>query len=234
LRVGQKVGNLVRWADKRFGLVAWLVGEPRPLAGGFDVKGEKSLDWGWVCANLPRSADRALDVGCGESPVVPAMLTLGYKEVVGVDLQFPLDKHLKGPHFIQGDFNRLSLEPGFDVVVACSTIEHIGLSGRYESTEEIDGDLNAVRKIRSLLKKDGVFILTVPAGEDGVYKPWHRVYGRKRMGQLLEGFQVVKAQGYVKEPWGPWRKGGVEEAIEFPATAVRYALAQMVLRVVSD
>ena len=231
MNVGQNIGDLVRQADKRFGFLAWLHGEPRPPIGGFDIKGEKALDWGWVCVNLPSAADRAMDIGCGESPTVPAMLALGYKEVVAVDLQFPLDKQIKGPLFVQGDFNELSFEPGFDVVVACSTVEHIGLSGRYGSGEDEDGDLRALKKIRTLLNKDGLLILTVPAGKDAVYKPWHRVYGRGRMPQLLEGFQIVRSQGYVKEPWGPWRKSTLQEAIEYPSVPIRYALAQMILKV---
>jgi SAM-dependent methyltransferase len=231
MSVGQNIGNLVRQVDKRFGFLAWLHGEPRPPIGGFDIKGEKALDWGWVCVNLPRSAERALDIGCGESPTVPAMIALGYKEIVAVDLQYPLDKQLSGPRFVQGDFNELPLDPGFDVIVACSTVEHIGLSGRYESDDDADGDLTALKKIRSILRKDGVLILTVPAGKDAVYKPWHRVYGTQRIPRLIEGFEVIKSQGYVKQPWGPWRKSTLQEAIEYPATAVRYALAQMILKV---
>lgn len=228
---GRSIGNLVRRIDRQVGLLAVLSGEPRPPVGGFDLKGEKALDWGWVCVNLPKSARRGLDIGCGESPTVPAMLALGYDEVVAVDLQFPLDKQLKGPRFVQGDFNQLSLNPGFDLIVACSTVEHMGLSGRYTSVEDADGDLKALRKIKSLLTGDGLLILTVPAGKDAVYKPWHRVYGTKRIAQLLDGFRIVRSQSYVKEAWGPWRRTTLEEALEFPATAARYALAQMVLKV---
>jgi len=227
----QDVGNLIKLADKRFGLLSVLKGEPRPPAGGFDIKGEKALDWGWVCVNLPKCAKRGLDIGCGESPTVPAMLSLNYGEVVAVDLQFPLDKQLKGPHFVQGDINELPLTPGFDVIVACSAVEHIGLSGRYGSGEDVDGDLKAMRKIKTLLSKDGVLILTIPAGRDAVYKPWHRVYGKKRIQDLLSGFRIKKSEGYVKEPWGPWAKSTLDEALEFSATPVRYALAQMVLTV---
>ena len=231
MRLMQSIGNAIRVADKQFGLVSILKGEPRPPVGGFDLKGEKTLDWGWVCVNLPKSGRRGLDIGCGESPTVPAMLALGYEEVVAVDLQFPLDKQLSGPRFIQGDFNQLALNPGFDVIVACSAIEHIGISGRYGSGEHADGDLRTMEKIKTLLRQDGILILTVPAGQDAVYRPWHRVYGKERIRSLLSGFQIKKSAGYVKEPWGPWRRGTLDEALEFPATAIRYALAQMVLAV---
>lgn len=229
--LGRSIGSLIRRIDKQLGFFAVLQGEPRPPRGGFDLKGEKALDWGWVCVNLPKSAQRGMDIGCGESPTVSAMLSLGYREVVAIDLQFPLDQQLVGPHFIRGDFNQLCLKGHFDVVVACSSIEHIGLSGRYTSTEDADGDLKALRKIKAILNNDGVLILTVPAGRDAVYKPWHRVYGTKRIARLLEGFRIVRSQGYVKEPWGPWRRTTLEEALGFPASSARYALAQMVLEV---
>lgn len=231
MTIGRSIGKGIKTIDKYLGVLSFLAGEPRPPAGGFDLKGEKALDWGWVCVNLPKSARRGLDIGCGESPTVPAMLALDYEEVVAVDLQFPLDKQLSGPHFIQGDFNQLSLHPGFDVIVACSAVEHIGLSGRYTSGEDADGDLRAMQKIRTLLKKDGILILTIPAGQDAVYRPWHRVYGTGRLQHLLSGFCVRKSSGYLKEPWGPWKKVNLDEALAFPATAARYALAQMVLTV---
>ena len=231
MTLGHRIGKTIKVIDKRFGVLAVLAGEPRPPVGGFDLKGEKALDWGWVCVNLPKSARRGLDIGCGESPTVPAMLALGYEEVVAVDLQFPLDKQLSGPRFIQGDFNQLALDPGFDVIVACSAVEHIGLSGRYSSGEDVDGDLRAMEKIRLLLNKNGILILTIPAGKDAVYKPWHRVYGKKRIQDLLSGFRINKSTGYVKEPWGPWAKSSLEEALEFSATPARYALAQLVLTV---
>jgi SAM-dependent methyltransferase len=227
--LGRGVGKIIKQIDKRFGFIAVLSGEPRPPAGGFDLKGEKALDWGWVCVNLPKCARRGLDIGCGESPTVPAMLSLGYGEVVAVDLQFPLDKQLKGPKFVKGDINDLFLNPGFDVIVACSTVEHIGLSSRYASGEDVDGDLKAMQKIKTLLRPDGLLILTVPAGKDAVYKPWHRVYGKRRIQELLSGFRINKSAGYVKEPWGPWAKSTLDEALEFSATPARYALAQMVL-----
>lgn len=229
--LGRRIGQIIKQVDRQLGIIAILSGEPRPPAGGFDLKGEKALDWGWVCVNLPKSAKRGLDIGCGESPTVPAMLSLGYEEVVAVDLQFPLDKQLKGPRFICGDINELSLRPGFDVVVACSAVEHIGLSGRYGSGEDSDGDLKAMERIGRLLDKEGVLILTIPAGQDAVYKPWHRVYGKKRIRELLSGFRIKKSSGYVKEPWGPWAKSTLDEALEFPATSARYALAQMVLTI---
>src|SRR5437870_9916435 len=78
------LGNMARRLDKRFGIQALLAGEPRPPAGGFDVRGEKLLDWGFICGSLPRGPKRSLEIGSGHSPIIPAMLALGY-DVTAVD-----------------------------------------------------------------------------------------------------------------------------------------------------
>ena len=42
MAVGNAIGTLARQVDRRFGIRAWLRGEPRPPAGGFDLDGEKN------------------------------------------------------------------------------------------------------------------------------------------------------------------------------------------------
>ena len=228
MSLGPTLGTLLRGLDRRIGIRAWLTGEPKPPTGGFDLKGEKLLDWGWVCVNLPPGVKRALEIGSGESPIIPAMLALGYS-VLAVDLCTDLSKQIGGFTFVKADFNAINLDPRFDVVVACSTVEHIGLSGRYRSNEDEDGDLNAMRKIADLLNPEGLLLLTIPMGIDAVYKPWHRVYGRQRIGKLVEGFQVVKSRFLIKEPWGPWHEATLDKALDFPADVHRYALGEMML-----
>jgi SAM-dependent methyltransferase len=229
MRVGVTLGAAAKRLDSRFGILAWLRGEPRPPAGGFDLEGEKFIDWGWICVNLPRDRKRALEIGPGESPIIPAMLALGY-EVAGVDLLEDASRYLDGFRLVIGDFNEIILNEAFDVIVACSTIEHIGLSGRFGSGEDPEGDLKAMRKIASLLSPDGVVFLTIPVGVDATYKPWHRVYGRRRISQLLDGFEVVAKRFLVKSPWGPWRETSEDNALEVPADIRRYALGEMILR----
>ena len=229
MAIGRVLGTAARKLDRRFGILAVLAGEPRPPAGGFDIKGEKLLDWGFICTGLPHGPKKALEIGSGESPILPAMLALGY-DVTAVDLCADASKYLGGINFILGDFTRLDLNSGFDVIVACSTIEHIGLSGRYGSTEDPDGDLRAMAAIHRLLNPDGLVFLTVPVGRDTVVKPWHRVYGRERLPELLAGFDVMHSRFLVKKPWGPWNVATSDAALRFPVDERRYALGQMILR----
>src|SRR6202043_3648051 len=110
-----------------------------------------------------------------------------------------------GINFHCGDFVEMEHSVTFDVIVMCSVIEHIGLSGRYNSREDPEGDLKAMRKAFTLLDQAGFLFLTVPVGKDAVHRPWHRVYGQTRLHQLLEGFEVTQSRFLVKAPWGPWR-----------------------------
>jgi len=229
MAIGTSIGSVARAMDVRFGLRAWLRGEPRPPAGGFDLDGEKLLDWGWICANLPRGSNMALDIGCGESPIVATMLALGYK-VVGVDLANRLAHQIAGYKHIQGDFNQLTFDTNFDVIVACSSIEHFGLSGRYGSEEDPSADLKASQKIGRLMSPNSLLFLTVPVGRDVTHKPWHRVYGDKRLPQLLEGYEIVRERFFDKEPWGPWREVTRDFALAHPVDLRSYALGQWTLR----
>lgn len=223
------LGSVARTVDHKLGIQAFLTGEPRPPAGGFDLKGEKFLDWGFICANLPPGPKRALEIGPGRSPIIPAMLALGY-DVTAIDIASDLSKQFAGIRFIWGDFTTEMLKVRFEVIVACSTVEHIGLSGRYSSVEDPDGDLKAMRKICDLLEPDGLLLLTVPVGIDGVFRPYHRVYGRQRLGRMLEGYDLVKSRFLLKEPQGPWRAANREAALDYPGSAQRYALGEFLLR----
>jgi Caenorhabditis protein of unknown function, DUF268 len=228
MTVGSKVGAIVRGADKRFGVISFLNGEPRPPRGGFDLDGEKLLDWAWVCTNLPPGPKRALEIGPGKSPIIPAMLSLGY-EVTAIDNSIDSAGLIGGFRFICGDFGGFSSEHKFEVIIACSVIEHIGLAGRYNSNEDIDGDLKAMSRVRALLEIDGHFLLTIPIGRDAVHRPWHRVYGRERLPRLLEGFTIIKSQFFEKQPGGAWFNTTQERALDTSIDIRRYSLGQMLL-----
>jgi len=213
--------------DRRLGIRNRIRGLP---AAGFDLEGEKPLDWGWVVAHLPRSPrQHILDVGCCQSPVIPAASALGH-EVVGIDTD-RLPYEVPGVAFHQGDFLELDLgEVSFDVVVLCSVVEHIGLPGRYRQKNIPDGDLQAMEKTARLLKPDGIVILTVPVGVDMVFTPWHRIYGPGRLPRLIEGFSIESERCFVKQPGNPWRLAQRAEAMTFDGNGLSYALGQFVLK----
>ena len=226
---GVAIGRLAKSADTTLGFRAWLRGEPRPPSGGFDLDGEKLVDWGWICVNLPKGSLRALEIGSGKSPIIPAMLALGY-DVTAVDLSEDISSIFNGVKFHYGDFTEFECQGTFDVMVLCSVVEHIGLSGRYNSKEDPQGDLKAMRKSAGLLSAGGLLFLTIPVGKDAVHRPWHRVYGKERLKELFDGFAVVKSRFLLKQKWGPWQLAEEDEALSFGPDIQRYALGEYILQ----
>jgi len=159
---------------------------------------------------------------------------MGYR-VIGVDLRPEMPFDLAQFEFVHGEFNHVTLPlASFNLAVLCSVVEHIGLDGRYDNPSDPDGDIKAMKKVMGLLKPDGICILNIPVGIDAVYSPWHRVYGRGRLPELLQGYNVVKSRFFAKQPWKNWCETDEEHALSYPATAARYALGQYVLRLKQD
>jgi hypothetical protein len=71
--------NFLKEIDRWLGVRNRLRGLP---ASGFDIAGEKVLDWGWCLANLPSLFRlRVLDIGCCQLPIVPAAVAQTLKNV---------------------------------------------------------------------------------------------------------------------------------------------------------
>ena len=124
-------------------------------------------------------------------------ISRGYT-VIAVGLE-PIQRNRDKLTFVHADFVTLDISARFDWILCISTIEHFGLAGRYEIIEDRpDHDLDAMRKLLGLLKPSGQMLLTVPIGEDAVFKPWHRVYGPARLPKLLEGWKVLEQRFWAK------------------------------------
>jgi SAM-dependent methyltransferase len=226
------IKNLLKWLDSKLGFRAWLSSEPNEkLEEPLFLKGEKDLDYGWVIANSGKGPARALDVGFVNSPLSAILTAQGFT-VTGVDLRCDVPYELPGFSPVQGDFLQVDLpKKEYDLIVLCSTIEHVGLSGRYDNKENPNGDLEAMAKVRQSLKADGICILTIPVGVDGIFSPWHRVYGESRLPLLLKGFKVEKNNFYVRQTSTKWHICDEKTALAFKGGASRYALGQFVLRI---
>jgi SAM-dependent methyltransferase len=76
-----------------------------------------------------------------------------------------------------GDLNNLAFESGSVESISCMhTIEHIGL-GRYGDPLDYDGDLQALKELKRVVKKQGHLLIVVPvAGEAKICFNGHRVY----------------------------------------------------------
>lgn len=95
----------------------------------------------------------------------------------------------------------------FDVAVSISSLEHDGL-GRYGDPINPRGDLQSMQKLRQLLKPDGLLLLAVPVGPDALVWNAQRIYGRRRLPLLLDGWETLAAFGFREDlfaqPLGVW------------------------------
>ena len=215
----------------------WIKGPERPRTP--NLLGDRDIEWSWVASQMPSGPGEALDFGTGGSHLPLVAAQRGF-DVTAVDLE-----HVRWAYvhprlrFIRGDILKLPLpKDHFDLVINCSTVEHVGLAGRYGVIEDQpDGDLEAMIRLRDLMKPGGVMLLTVPIGRDAVFAPMCRVYGKERLPHLLDGYVVEKEAFWVKDKENRWVLCDRQTALNFEASAGSwdplrniYALACFVLR----
>jgi SAM-dependent methyltransferase len=193
------------------------------------LAGDREIEWTWTLAHVRREPGRVLDFGSGNGMMALGAAFAG-DEVVAVDLepeQYPFHPHRI--EYVQGDFNLLDFEPGsFDQILNCSSIEHVGLAGRYGSADDEDGDLRAMEKMARILKRDGDMVLTLPVGLDAVHRPLHRIYGEQRLPRLLERW-VIRDEAYWAKRTGRFEPVSREQALGEAGSASYYALGLLVV-----
>ncbi len=195
-----------------------------------DLSGDRDVEHAWIAAMMPPGPGRALDFGCGFGHLGLLAAQRGY-EVTALDLRdvFWYYAHPRLT-FVQGDVLEIERPgDGFDLVINCSTVEHVGLGGRYGSVERPDGDLDAMRRLLELIKPGGTMLMTVPVGRDTVFRPLHRVYGCERLPRLLDGWEVARKQFWLKDETNKWIEGDEDEALAFEPTDKVYALGCFVM-----
>ncbi len=84
--------------------------------------------------------------------------------------------------------------PTFDVAWSISSFEHDGL-GMYGDPVDPIGDLKAMQKMKSIVKRGGLLFLAVPVGKDKILYNNARIYGRHRLPRLTEGWELLDPYG---------------------------------------
>jgi len=74
--------------------------------------------------------------------------------------------------------------------------------GRYGDPINPNGDLEAMKKMKSILKLGGILFLAVPVGQDKLVWNAHRVSGKIRLPLLLKGWEVLNMFGYDRILFG--------------------------------
>jgi 2-polyprenyl-3-methyl-5-hydroxy-6-metoxy-1,4-benzoquinol methylase len=183
--------------------------------------GDRDIEWSWIAAQMPEGPGAALDFGPGGSSLALLAARRGFR-VTAVDLMVT-DYPYTHPNlsFVFGDLLELDLkENSFDLVINCSTVEHVGLAGRYGVTQlQEDGDLHAMAMLHRLLNPQGKMLLTIPVGLDAVFSPLCRVYGSKRLPLLLQNYEIEKEAYWIKQGENRWKETTREIALSFKASA---------------
>jgi SAM-dependent methyltransferase len=194
-----------------------------------NVRGERHIEYSWIVANMPSGPGEALEFGCGNSWLSLAAARRGFR-TLAIDLT-PVDWPYVYPglQFVQKDVFDVELPPSsLDLVINCSAIEHVGLK-RYGDSENVDGDLEAMGRLRSFLKPGGTMLLTIPVGQDATVAPLHRIYGSKRLPALLKGFHVQAKDCWTKDAQNRWIQVDEEKALGQEPRPNTYALGCYVL-----
>lgn len=199
---------------------------------GPNLAGDRDIEWSWISSQMPSGPGEALDFGNGGSFLGLIAAQRGF-HVTAVDLG-PVQWSYAHPNlrFMEGDILKLPLpKDHFDLVINCSTVEHVGLAGRYGVTKSCpDGDLEAMVHLRKLLKPGGAMLVTIPVGHDTVFPPLHRVYGFKRLPKLLDGYIVDREEYWVKNAGNCWVLTDKQEALRREPAERLYGLGCFVLR----
>jgi hypothetical protein len=101
-------------------------------------------------------------------------------------------------------------------LINCSSVEHVGVPGRYGIREEqTNGDIEVMNRFADVLKPGGLLIMTAPCGIDAVMAPWCRVYGPDRLPKLFSRFELVKENYWIKNPHNQWVQCDRNAALSF-------------------
>ncbi|MFH1820684.1 MAG: class I SAM-dependent methyltransferase [Candidatus Nealsonbacteria bacterium] len=90
---------------------------------------------------------KILDMGCGEGVFVEELISLGFKNVVGIDLNYSSELVTKG-NILETPFP----ERHFNTVLLLDVIEHLS----FQNQERVLGE------IKRILKDDGNLIISIP------------------------------------------------------------------------
>ncbi len=176
---------------------------------------------------------KVLDIGCSARlNFLPASLAMLGWEVYGIDIrEFKL--RFSNFHFSLQDIRGTSFGDNFfDAVYALSTLEHIGLGGRWGITsDDPEGDARAVKEVERIIRHNGTFLVTVPYGQRKIVGSLHKVYDKPWLRQLFSNWIIKEEIYYVRNHEGYWDSVAEERAalVDNESGDESIALLEMVL-----
>ena len=204
-----------------------------------NIWGERNVEWAFLSTEMPNGPGEAIEFGCEQGYLSLLAAQKGFR-VLANDLQ---DQRFNWQNplveFRKGDFLKLQLPRNhFDLAINCSSVEHVGIAGRYGITaHEEEDDIKVMRRLADVLKPEGLLLMSAPCGRDTTLAPWCRVYGQQRLPRLFAPFQIIKESFWTKDGDNRWVSSTREAALGFQPVynpsdphACVYALGCFVLR----
>src|SRR5271154_406798 len=105
-----------------------------------NIVGERNVEWSFLSAQMPNGPGEAIEFGCEHAYMSLLAAQRGF-HVVANDLQ---NQSFTWQHpnveFLLGDLLKLPLPiDHFDLAINCSSVEHVGVAGRYGIEADQDG-----------------------------------------------------------------------------------------------
>jgi SAM-dependent methyltransferase len=155
---------------------------------------------------IPQGA-KVLEIGCAEVDwLTPMKARRPDLTLVGVDQR----QHEERPGadlLVRGDLMQRALfKPAtFDVAIAISVIEHVGI-GRYGDPVERDGDSMAMANLHYWLKPDGFLYMDVPYRHDGLSTEFRAYNETDLQKRVIHGWTEVDREYFTGNghPDGPY------------------------------
>jgi hypothetical protein len=150
---------------------------------------------GWLCEafdKYPIAGQSVAVMGSLRAWYEAACIKFGGKPTT-IDYNPIISKSARLKTMTVAEYEKNPIE--FDVAVSISSFEHDGL-GQYGDPLDPDADLKTMKKMKSVVRHNGLMFLAVPIGRDQLHWNGKRIYGRLRLPLLLEGWNVLDRYGY--------------------------------------
>src|SRR5713226_5092133 len=125
-----------------------LIPAARPAAF-VDIHGERNVEWSFLSAEMPSGPGEALEFGCEQGYMSLVAAQKGF-HVIANDLEEQVFtwKH-QCVEFVRGDFLSIPLPLNhFDLAINCSSVEHVGVAGRYGiGVRDDEGDIRVMERL---------------------------------------------------------------------------------------